>query len=87
MKIFFQGVVIEDGDGLKFKQCTYGWWDHSLGFGEEYKSAATKDFHFVTYSNNAHFVSSRSMLLRGFEIGEIDMKNKPYILREVQHIS
>ncbi|GJQ73427.1 GPRMGL2 [Trypoxylus dichotomus] len=25
---------IKDSDGLKFKQCTYNWWDHSLGIGE-----------------------------------------------------
>lgn len=25
---------IMDSDGLKFKQCTYNWWDHSLAIGE-----------------------------------------------------
>ncbi|XP_055376152.1 probable G-protein coupled receptor CG31760 isoform X2 [Condylostylus longicornis] len=25
---------IEDQDGLKFKQCSYNWWDHSLAIGE-----------------------------------------------------
>lgn len=25
---------IMDSDGLKFKQCSYNWWDHSLGIGE-----------------------------------------------------
>ncbi|XP_013180244.1 PREDICTED: probable G-protein coupled receptor CG31760 [Papilio xuthus] len=26
--------VITDDKGLKFKQCTYNWWDHSLAIGE-----------------------------------------------------
>ncbi|XP_013200885.1 probable G-protein coupled receptor CG31760 [Amyelois transitella] len=26
--------VIKDNKGLKFKQCTYNWWDHSLAIGE-----------------------------------------------------
>ncbi|XP_026756087.2 probable G-protein coupled receptor CG31760 [Galleria mellonella] len=26
--------VITDNRGLKFKQCTYNWWDHSLAIGE-----------------------------------------------------
>ncbi|XP_028166441.1 probable G-protein coupled receptor CG31760 [Ostrinia furnacalis] len=26
--------VITDNKGLKFKQCTYNWWDHSLAIGE-----------------------------------------------------
>ncbi|KAK9717653.1 Tc5 transposase DNA-binding domain [Popillia japonica] len=25
---------IMDSEGLKFKQCSYNWWDHSLGIGE-----------------------------------------------------
>ncbi|XP_018324198.1 probable G-protein coupled receptor CG31760 isoform X2 [Agrilus planipennis] len=25
---------ITDSDGLRFKQCTYNWWDHSLAIGE-----------------------------------------------------
>lgn len=25
---------IHDQDGLKFKQCSYNWWDHSLAIGE-----------------------------------------------------
>lgn len=29
----FQAVYINDAKGLKFKQCSYGWWDHSLGIG------------------------------------------------------
>ncbi|KAF2361827.1 GPCR family 3 C-terminal protein [Trinorchestia longiramus] len=29
-----QGVVIKDNYDLKFKQCTYNWWDHSLALGE-----------------------------------------------------
>ena len=26
--------VIQDAHGLKFKQCSYNWWDHSLAIGE-----------------------------------------------------
>ena len=29
-----QGIYILDSEGLKFKQCSYGWWDHSLALGE-----------------------------------------------------
>lgn len=29
--LYFQ---ITDQDGLKFKQCSYNWWDHSLAIGE-----------------------------------------------------
>uniref|UniRef100_T1J8C6 G-protein coupled receptors family 3 profile domain-containing protein n=1 Tax=Strigamia maritima TaxID=126957 RepID=T1J8C6_STRMM len=29
-----QGEYIKDYQGLKFKQCTYNWWDHCLGIGE-----------------------------------------------------
>lgn len=29
-----QAVFIKDSMGKKFKQCFYGWWDHSLGLGE-----------------------------------------------------
>ena len=29
-----KAVYIADSDGLKFKQCYYGWWDHNLGIGE-----------------------------------------------------
>lgn len=26
--------VIKDNSGLKFKQCVYNWWDHSLALGK-----------------------------------------------------
>ena len=26
--------MIEDLDGLQFKQCYFGWWDYSLSMGE-----------------------------------------------------
>lgn len=26
--------IIEDAEGLKFKQCVYNWWDHSLAIGK-----------------------------------------------------
>lgn len=29
-----QAIYIKDSYDLKFKQCTYDWWDHSLGIGE-----------------------------------------------------
>ena len=32
--IIFQAEYIKDSAGLKFKQCSYGWWDHSLALGE-----------------------------------------------------
>lgn len=36
---FFLIIVnfqITDSEGLKFKQCTYNWWDHSLAIGNSY---------------------------------------------------
>eukprot|EP00093_Oithona_nana_P001933 01933.XXX_6145_13476_1 [CDS] Oithona nana genome sequencing. len=29
-----EALYISDSEGLKFKQCYYGWWDHNLGIGE-----------------------------------------------------
>ena len=29
-----EAVYIKDWDDLKFKQCDYNWWDHSLAIGE-----------------------------------------------------
>ena len=43
--IYFQAVFIEDAQGLKFKQCAYGWWDHSLGIGNQLN-------HFEKYNCN-----------------------------------
>ena len=34
MVFFPQALYISDSEGLKFKQCYYGWWDHNLGIGE-----------------------------------------------------
>lgn len=32
--IIFLSLQIVDSNGLKFKQCVYNWWDHSLAIGE-----------------------------------------------------
>ncbi|KAG1665823.1 putative G-protein coupled receptor [Nymphon striatum] len=29
-----RAIYLKDWDNLKFKQCEYGWWDHSLAIGE-----------------------------------------------------
>lgn len=36
--------VIADNHDLKFYQCSYNWWDHSLAIGEQQKQASAKRF-------------------------------------------
>lgn len=31
-----EAEVIKDSTGLKFKQCTFNWWDHSIAIGKVY---------------------------------------------------